>query len=237
MKKAYVFLIDGFEEIEAIATIDVLRRAEVETVTVSLDPSRSVKGGHDIVVEADVMFDDADWQEADMLILPGGNVGSKKMLEHQALHKTLTEAANAGKYVAAICAATMTLGKTGLVSVKKATCYPGVEEHLTGADVTAHENVVVDGNIITSRGPAPRPDRRTVGVTVFSRIRPLKGFEGKYLLKIGQAELARHDRLTRLAIEDALRTFDIITKGGDVPQKKTRLQKLMSFQIKKRGEI
>ena len=75
------------------------------------------------------------------------------------------------------------------------------------------------------------------GVTVFSRIRPLKGFEGKYLLKIGQAELVRHDRLTRLAIEDALKTFDIITKGGDVPQKKTRLQKLMSFQIKKRGEI
>ncbi|MEK3893631.1 transcriptional regulator GutM [Bacillus sp. FSL W7-1354] len=75
------------------------------------------------------------------------------------------------------------------------------------------------------------------GVTVFSRIKPLKGFEGKYLLKIGQAELVRHDRLTRLAIEDALKTFDIITKGGDVPQKKTRLQKLMSFQIKKRGEL
>ncbi|WP_186442178.1 DJ-1/PfpI family protein, partial [Bacillus paralicheniformis] len=83
MKKAYVFLIGGFEEIEAIATIDILRRAEVETVTVSLDPSRSVKGGHDIVVEADVMFEDADFQKADMLILPGGNVGSKKMLEHQ----------------------------------------------------------------------------------------------------------------------------------------------------------
>ena len=154
MKKAYVFLIGGFEEIEAIATIDILRRAKVETVTVSLDPSRSVKGGHDIVVEADVMFEDADFQKADMLILPGGNVGSKKMLEHQALHKTLTEAADAGKYVAAICAATMTLGKTGLVSGKKATCYPGVEEHLTGADVTANEKVVVDGNIITSRGPA-----------------------------------------------------------------------------------
>ena len=76
-----------------------------------------MKGGHDIVVEADNMFDDADCQEADMLILPGGNV-RKKMLEHDALHETLKEAANPGKYVAAICAATMTLGKTGLVSGK-----------------------------------------------------------------------------------------------------------------------
>ncbi|MEC3609545.1 DJ-1/PfpI family protein [Bacillus glycinifermentans] len=154
MTKAYVFLIDGFEEIEAIAAIDILRRAEVETVTVSLDPERSVKGGHGIVVEADKMFDDADFREADMLILPGGNVGSKKMLEHDALHETLKEAAASGTYVAAICAATMTLGKTGLVSGKKATCYPGVEKELTGADIVTDENVVMDGNIITSRGPA-----------------------------------------------------------------------------------
>lgn len=154
MTKAYVFLIDGFEEIEAIATIDILRRAEVETVTVSLDPERSVQGGHGIVVEADKMFDDADFRAADMLILPGGNVGSKKMLEHDALHETLKEAAASGTYVAAICAATMTLGKTGLVSGKKATCYPGVEKELTGADIVTDENVVIDGNIITSRGPA-----------------------------------------------------------------------------------
>ncbi|MFT0803366.1 DJ-1 family glyoxalase III [Bacillus swezeyi] len=154
MKKAFVFLIEGFEEIEAIATIDILRRAEVETVTVSLDQTRSVKGGHDIVVEADRMYEDADFDEADMLILPGGNVGSKKMLEHQGLHQTLKEAAAAGKYVAAICAATMTLGKTGLVSGKKATCYPGVEKELTGADVITNEPVVTDGKIITSRGPA-----------------------------------------------------------------------------------
>ncbi|MDA1476640.1 transcriptional regulator GutM [Bacillus changyiensis] len=65
------------------------------------------------------------------------------------------------------------------------------------------------------------------GVTVFSRVKPLKGFEGKYLLKIGQDDLARHDRLTRIAIEDALKTFNIVTKGGDVPQKKTWLQKIL----------
>ncbi|KAA6450902.1 transcriptional regulator GutM [Bacillus swezeyi] len=75
------------------------------------------------------------------------------------------------------------------------------------------------------------------GVTVFSRIRPLKGFEGKYLLKIGPDDLSPHDRLTRLAIEDALRTFDIITKGGDIPPKKSLLQKIMSVHTKKRGEI
>ncbi|MEC1500593.1 transcriptional regulator GutM [Bacillus sonorensis] len=75
------------------------------------------------------------------------------------------------------------------------------------------------------------------GVTVFSRIRPLKGFEGKYLPKIGQSDLASHDRLTRLAIQDALRTFSIITKGGDVPPKKSLFQKLFNLQIKKRGEI
>ncbi|MFN2747858.1 MULTISPECIES: DJ-1 family glyoxalase III [Bacillus] len=154
MKKAFVFLIDGFEEIEAITTIDILRRAEVDVVTVSLDGTRRVKGGHEIVVEADQLYEDSDFREAAMLILPGGNVGSKKMLEHQALHKTLQEAAAAEKYVAAICAATMTLGKAGLVSDKKATCYPGVEKELTGADIITNEPVVTDGKIITSRGPA-----------------------------------------------------------------------------------
>ncbi|MFN2744540.1 transcriptional regulator GutM [Bacillus sp. z60-18] len=74
------------------------------------------------------------------------------------------------------------------------------------------------------------------GVTVFSRVRPLPGFEGKYLLKIGPEELAPHDRLTKMAIEDALRTFDIVTKGGDIPPKKTPLQKLMNLYTKKRGE-
>ncbi|ASB87592.1 DJ-1/PfpI family protein [Bacillus sonorensis] len=154
MKKAFVFLIDGFEEIEAIATIDILRRAEVDTVTISLDPALRVKGGHGIVIEADQMYEDTDFQEADMLILPGGNVGSKKMLEHAGLHETLKEAAAAGTYIAAICAATMTLGKAGLVNGKKATCYPGVEKELTGADIITDENVVTDGRIITSRGPA-----------------------------------------------------------------------------------
>lgn len=73
------------------------------------------------------------------------------------------------------------------------------------------------------------------GVTVFSRIRPLKGFEGKFLPKIGQADLAPHDRLTRLAIQDALKTFSIVTKGGDVPPKKSSLQRLLT--TKRRGEI
>ncbi|MDA7026660.1 DJ-1/PfpI family protein [Bacillus sp. CLL-7-23] len=154
MKNAIVFLIDGFEEIEAITTIDILRRAEVETVTVSLDPDLRIKGGHDIVIEADQMYDDTDFQDADMLILPGGAVASKKMFEHHALHQTLKEAAATDKYIAAICAATMTLGKTGLVSGKNATCYPGVEQELIGANIVTDQHVVTDGKIITSRGPA-----------------------------------------------------------------------------------
>ena len=153
MKKAYVFLIDGFEEIEAIATIDVLRRAEVETVTVSLDPSRSVKGGHDIVVEADVMFEDADFQKADMLILPGGQT---KLGECSALCELLVEHNKAEKMIAAICAAPMVLGKLGILKGKQATCYPGCQEPLGESYVGGL--VVESKNIITAKGPGLSSD-------------------------------------------------------------------------------
>ncbi|NRD77094.1 DJ-1/PfpI family protein [Bacillus sp. BRMEA1] len=153
MKKAYVYLIEGFEEIEATTIIDVLRRAEVNVESVSLGETKQVRGDHGIVIETDRIFSEVDVRDVDMLILPGGDLASSNLLQHTDLHHHLKEAESNGKYIAAICGATMTLGKAGLTNGKNATCYPGIEAEITGATILP-ENVVVDGNIITSRGPA-----------------------------------------------------------------------------------
>lgn len=150
MKKALLFLTTGFEEIEALATIDVLRRGEVNVETVSLINDKIVVGSHNIPVIADLMFDEADFESAYMLILPGGTV---RINEHQGLKDEVVAFANAGKEVAAICAAPMVLGELGLLRGKKATCYPGFEKYLDGAILETNEKVVVDGNIVTGRGP------------------------------------------------------------------------------------
>ena len=123
MKIAYIFLTTGFEEIEALATIDLLRRGGVSLSSVSLTASRQVSGGHGVEVTADKMFDEVDFGMADMLILPGGTV---KIDEHEGL-KTIIKAHLAkGKPVAAICAAPMVLGGMGLLEGKRATCYPEI---------------------------------------------------------------------------------------------------------------
>ena len=153
MKTVLLFLADGFEEIEALATVDVLRRAGVQVTTVSINPTGLVTGAHGIPVMADVLFEQAQYADADMLILPGGMPGAANLDAHEGLRRLITAHAEAGKWLAAICAAPMVYGHMGLLSGRKATCYPGFEGELAGAAYTAAP-VEKDGNIITGKGPA-----------------------------------------------------------------------------------
>ncbi|MBD8389496.1 DJ-1 family glyoxalase III [Dysgonomonas sp. BGC7] len=150
MKTIFVFLTTGFEEIEALGTIDVLRRAELNVKSVSLTDSKQVMGSHQIPVVADLMFDQADFSTAEILVLPGGTV---KFNEHEEMKKELLRFANKGNRVAAICASPMVLGGLGLLKGKNATAYPGFEKYLDGANLQTEKAVVVDGNITTGRGP------------------------------------------------------------------------------------
>ncbi len=152
MKKVYVFFADGFEEIEALASVDVLRRAGLEVEMVSVTPDEIVTGAHGVSMFCDVNIVNCDFSDAELLLLPGGMPGAATLGESEPLRKALLRQAEAGKPLAAICAAPMVLGKLGLLRGKKATCYPGFEEHLEGADYTANL-VEQEGNIITGKGP------------------------------------------------------------------------------------
>lgn len=151
MKKVSIFLAPGFEEVEALTPIDLLRRAGAQVTIVSVQAEKAVTGSHRITVEADALFEDMDFEEQDMLILPGGQPGTNNLKACQKLRELLAEADKKGKLLAAICAAPTVFGDMGLLKGKKATCYPGCEEGLAGADCLT-ERVVVDGNLTTSRG-------------------------------------------------------------------------------------
>lgn len=149
--KAFVFLADGFEEIEAITPIDILRRAGIEVITVSISSTNEVSGKHNITVITDCLFTEADFTDNDLLLLPGGMPGTKNLEVHNGLKKLLLKQAEKGKKIAAICAAPSILGKIGLLEGEKATCYPGFEDQLLGA-ILSEEKVVESGNIITAKG-------------------------------------------------------------------------------------
>ena len=150
----YVFLADGFEEIEALAPIDILRRGGIEVTTVGVMGSEYVESSHGVKMKADARFEDiANFDDADLLLLPGGMPGALNLKNHKGVCDALVEQNEKGKYIGAICAAPMVLGKLGIVSGKRATCYPGFEKYLDGAEYTA-ELYTIDGNIITGRGPA-----------------------------------------------------------------------------------
>lgn len=153
MEKAYLFLADGFEEVEALTQVDLLRRADVDIKTVSITDSLEVVGRSRIKVTADEMWGDHDRDDADMLILPGGMPGTQYLMEHEGLRKLLKKAADDGKWVCAICAAPTVLADIGILEGKKATCYPGLESKLKGAEVVTDKEVVKSGKVITSRGP------------------------------------------------------------------------------------
>ncbi len=152
MKEVFVFLADGFEEIEAIATIDVLRRGELKVTTVSVTDEYILTGAHGIPVAADVLFTEADFTTGELLVLPGGMPGASNLNAHEGLKKLLLSYFESGKYIAAICAAPLVLGGLGILKGKKATCYPSFEPRLLGATLTT-DAVVKDGKVITGRGP------------------------------------------------------------------------------------
>ena len=147
MDMVLIFLTTGFEEIEALATMDILRRGGVNIRSVSLTGEKTVCGGHQISVIADFLFEEVNFTDAQMLILPGGTV---KINEHDGLKREILSFAAHGKSMAAICAAPMVLGELGLLQNKKATCYSGYGKYLTGAKITTSP-VMVDGNITTGR--------------------------------------------------------------------------------------
>lgn len=155
MAKVYVFLANGFEDVEALIPVDVLRRGGVEVVTVSVvDGSQVVETAHQVRIEADRLFADCDFSDADLLLLPGGMPGASNLYAHQGVCQAVLSQAKAGKKIAAICAApAVVLGQLGILHGKRATCYPGFEQMLDGATYTG-ELCTVDGNVTTGEGPA-----------------------------------------------------------------------------------
>ncbi len=170
MAKAYLFLAPGFEDIEAIAPVDILRRAGIDVRTVSIHDMRYVDSTHGITIKADHIFREADVDNADLLILPGGMPGAEELASSRRLAKALVDHNNAGKLTGAICAAPMVLGMIGLLQDRRATCYPGFEKYLKGATYTAAK-VETDGNIITAYGPGAALD------FAFALVRQLLGNE------------------------------------------------------------
>ena len=166
MKTAAIFLINGFEETEALTTVDILRRGGVVVTTVSLMPAQEVISKNKIPVRADAMFDAVKGEAFDMIILPGGTLTIK---DHDGLQELIKKYHTEGKLIAAICAAPAALGRAGVLAGKTAVCYPGLEKHLTGARIGTHI-VETDGNITTARGPA---------VTPFFALKLLEILEGK----------------------------------------------------------
>jgi len=146
-----IHLATGFEETEAVTIVDVLRRAEFDVATVSVTGRLIVRGAHQIAIEADQLFEDTDYANAVMIILPGGMPGTTNLMNHKGLSAQLTKFNAEKQYIGAICAAPMILGSLGFLQGKKAVCYPGFEHKLKGA-IVLKAPFVVDGHIITGRG-------------------------------------------------------------------------------------
>ena len=152
MKKLGIFMAEGCEEIEGLAVVDLVRRTdEIEITTISITDKKEVTGSHKVTFLADALASEVDFDSLDGVILPGGMPGTLNLGEDETVNTVIKKFASEGKMVAAICAAPSVLGAAGLLKGKKATSYPGFEEKLTGADVVK-DAVVVDGNVITSRG-------------------------------------------------------------------------------------
>lgn len=151
MKKVYVFLADGFEEIEGLTVVDILRRAGADAVTVSVTGRSEISGSHGIRVSADCLFEDTDFSDGALLVLPGGMPGTLNLRAHEGLTALLQKYYGEEKYIAAICAAPSILSGLGMLRDKKCCAYPSFEDGLDCAQVLRIP-VVTDGNIITGRG-------------------------------------------------------------------------------------
>lgn len=151
MKKVSVFLAEGFEEVEGLTAVDLLRRAGAEVTMAAVGDSLEVTGSHGICVKADRFLNPEEERKADLLVLPGGQPGTKNLNGCSVLLELLKEFDREEKKLAAICAAPTVLGSAGLLEGRKATCYPGCEGGLKGAKI-CKERVAADGHITTSRG-------------------------------------------------------------------------------------
>ena len=174
-EKIYVFLADGFEEIEALGVVDILKRANFQTVTVGINKEsaqngkhnilhklihsfcfnkKSVQtGAHNIKVQADILFEDADFSDGAAFVLPGGMPGSLNLTKHIKLRKLLQEKNLEKSLICAICAAPMALSQAGLLKGKTFTMYPGMTSYLAAGDMPTANGVETDDNIITGKGP------------------------------------------------------------------------------------
>jgi len=148
-----VHLAKGFEEVEALTAVDIMRRVDLDAYLVSMGDDICVEGSHKITVKADFMFDEIDYTKCEMIVLPGGLPGAHNLRDHEGLRKEILKFAEEGKGLAAICAAPLVFGDLGILEGKKATIYPGMEDELKGAE-NLDFPVVRDMNIITSQGPA-----------------------------------------------------------------------------------
>lgn len=146
-----VFLADGFEEIEGLTVVDLMRRAGIDVETVSIMEKKKIMGSHRIAVKADVKFEKADFSDTKMLVLPGGLTGTENLKAHEGLKELILKFYKEGKHLAAICAAPTILAELGILEGKKATCYPSMEDELAGAKVV-EEAAVTDGTVTTGRG-------------------------------------------------------------------------------------
>ncbi len=155
----YCFLATGFEEIEAITTVDMLRRVNIDVATVSVDTDvqNLVKGAHGISVKADMGIDEIDFENIEGVILPGGMPGTVNLEMSESVIKALDFCFNKDLHIFAICAAPQILGHKGILEGKKATCYPGFETELKGASLSSLP-AVKDGKVITAKGPGATVD-------------------------------------------------------------------------------
>lgn len=151
--KAIIALADGFEEVEAIATADILRRGGIDVATTSIGDSREVGGAHGIPVLADIAITECDPSATDAIILPGGMGGMQRLRASAEVIGFVRAMAAANRLVCAICAAPLVLSAAGVLKGRRATCYPGLDDGLDCAEKVTGQDVVEDGNIITSRGP------------------------------------------------------------------------------------
>jgi len=156
MAKIGVLLATGFEEIEAVTIIDVLRRAELDVTIIGVDGD-NLSGSHGLRVATERSLEDARGESWDAIVLPGGLPGATNLRDNPLVIELILATHSAGGKLAAICAAPIVLGKAGVLQGRQATCYPGFEEGLDGAECS-QERVVVDDNITTSRGPGTSLD-------------------------------------------------------------------------------
>lgn len=151
MSKIAVFFAEGYEEIEALAVVDICRRCQITVDMVSVYGEKSVKSSHDILVEMDKTFEEADFSEYDMLVLPGGKLGTENLEAHQGLMEQIDSFYREGRKIAAICAAPSIFAHRGILKGRNACCHPSFESHLEGAHVTTGP-VEISDHVITSRG-------------------------------------------------------------------------------------